>query len=59
MTDSHNVVHSLERASHMHSDHNTEKIMENQKLQEKVPSKVKNREIDDTFEPDGQKDMLI
>ena len=29
MTASRNVVHSLERGSHTHSDHNTEKIMKN------------------------------
>ena len=46
-----------ERASHMHSDHNTEK-WKIQKLQEKFPSKVKHREKYATFEPDGQKDML-
>jgi len=46
MTDSRNVVHSLERASHMHSDHITEKM--NKKIREKVPSKVKNREKDAT-----------
>ena len=59
MTDSRNVVHSLERATQMHLDHNTEKNNEkSQKLQEKVPSKVKKREKDATFEPYGQKDML-
>ena len=58
MTDSRNLVHSLERASHMHLDHNTEKRMKNKKIHEKVPSKVKNREKYATFEPDGQKDML-
>jgi len=43
MTDSRNVVHSLERASHMHLDHNTEKKNEKlKKIQEKVPSKVQN-----------------
>ena len=41
MTDSRNVVHSLERASHVHSDHIIEKRMKIQKLQEVFPSKVK------------------
>ena len=55
MTDSRNVVHSLERASHVHSDHIIEKRMKIQTLQEIFS---KNREKDSYFEPDGQKDNM-
>ena len=59
MTDSRNVVHSLERANNRHSDHNTEKKNENSKnYKRKSRVKYKNREKDATFKPDGQKDTL-
>ena len=48
------VVHSVERACHMHSDYFTENRMKYIKITRENPDR--NREKDAYFEPDGQKE---
>ena len=59
MTDSRNVVHSLERASYLHSDYNIEKKGEKlKKYKRKSRVKYRIEKNDAYFEPNGQNDML-
>ena len=59
MTDSRNVVHPLERASYLHSDHNTENRGEKlKKYKRKSRVKYRIEKKDANFEPNGQNDML-
>ena len=53
MTNPRNELHSLDRASHMHSDRCNKK-MKNIKNPRDRPEQSKNREKNAAFEPDGQ-----